>query len=73
VFGSGAAAGKVQAWDVVAPGQSGFVAPAGTRSPHYSDQLALYTGFGRKPLRLDEGDVARHTQNVERLDVREPQ
>ncbi|MCP3023141.1 penicillin acylase family protein [Cupriavidus basilensis] len=69
VFGSAAAAGKTQAWDVVAPGQSGFVAPDGTRSPHYSDQLALYTGFGRKPLRLEAGEVARHTRSEERVTV----
>jgi penicillin amidase len=69
VFGSAAAAGKTQAWDVVAPGQSGFVAPDGTRSPHYSDQLTLYTGFGRKPLRLEAGEVARHTRSEERVMV----
>jgi penicillin amidase len=73
VFGSAAAMSKAQAWDVVAPGQSGFVAPDGSHSPHYSDQLALYTGFNHKPLRLEEGDIAKHTQQVERLDVREPQ
>lgn len=72
VFGSTAAQGKVQAWDVVAPGESGFVAPDGTRSPHYSDQLTLYTTFGRKALSLDEADVAKHTQKIERLNVNEP-
>ncbi|WP_321795942.1 penicillin acylase family protein [Caballeronia sp. J97] len=69
VFGSAAARGKVQAFDVVAPGQSGFVAPDGTRSPHYDDQLALYTGFGRKPLWFDEADVARQTRQVTKLRV----
>lgn len=72
VFGANQAAGKVRAWDVVAPGESGFVAPDGTRSPHYSDQLELYTGFGHKALWLDDSDVAKHTRQVERLDVVEP-
>ncbi|MGF6970477.1 penicillin amidase [Paraburkholderia sp. WC7.3g] len=72
VFGSEGAAGKVQASDVVAPGQSGFVAPDGTRSTHYADQLELYTGFGRKALWLDDADVVQHTRQVERLDVAEP-
>ncbi len=72
VFGS-TAAGKTEAWDVVAPGQSGFIAPDGTRSPHYSDQLKLYIGFGRKALRLDATDVSEHTRSVETLEVREPE
>ncbi|SAL02167.1 penicillin amidase [Caballeronia arationis] len=71
VFGSSAARGKVQAFDVVAPGESGFIAPDGTRSPHYDDQLALYTGFGRKPLWLDDADVALHARQVAKLKVEE--
>jgi hypothetical protein len=31
----------------------------------------LSTHFGRKSLQLREADVAKHTQQVERLDVRE--
>ncbi len=36
--------------DVFAPGQSGFIAPDGGRSAHYSDQLDLYWRFKHKPL-----------------------
>lgn len=72
VFGADGAHNKVLAWDVVAPGESGFVAPDGTRSPHYDDQLKLYTDYGRKALWLDPADVDAHTQHVERLEVREP-
>lgn len=38
----GAQGEEVQAWDVVAPGQSGFVAPDGTPAKHYRDQLEMY-------------------------------
>lgn len=71
VFGSVTARGKVQAFDIVAPGESGFVAPDGTRSPHYDDQLALYTGFGRKPLWLEDADVARQARQITKLRVEE--
>lgn len=37
-------------FDVVAPGESGFVAPDGRRSRHYSDQFDLFINFGLKPV-----------------------
>jgi len=69
VFGAAGARGKVQAWDVVAPGQSGFIAPDGTPSPHYADQLELYTMYGRKPLAHDADAVTQATRSTERLRV----
>lgn len=54
VFGSD---GRVQAVEVVAPGQSGFIAPDGSRSPHYEDQLGLYEDEGHKPVWFDAADV----------------
>lgn len=72
VFGSTTARGQVEAFDVVAPGESGFIAPDGTRSPHYDDQLSLYTGFGRKPLWFHDADVDRQTREITRLDVHAP-
>ncbi|GAB3629290.1 penicillin acylase [Pandoraea terrae] len=69
IFGAPGASGKVTAYDVVAPGQSGFIAPDGTPSPHYADQVALYTSFGRKPLRHDAGDVNRATKSTEMLRI----
>lgn len=69
VFGAPGARGKVTAYDVVAPGQSGFVAPDGTPSPHYADQVEMYTTFGRKPLWHDNADVNRAAKSVERLKI----
>jgi penicillin G amidase len=40
----------IQGWDVFAPGQSGFIAPDGSKSPHYDDQLDMYWHFKNKPL-----------------------
>ena len=37
--------GRVSFCAVTPPGQSGFIAPDGTKSPHYDDQLAIYESF----------------------------
>lgn len=39
------------------PGQSGFIAPDGTRSPHYSDQMDMYRNFQCKTDHLTEQSV----------------
>jgi penicillin amidase len=51
--------GKLDYADVIAPGQSGFIAPDGTRSPHYQDQLTMYGDFKMKPGSLEGGTSAR--------------
>ncbi|MGL4724283.1 MAG: penicillin acylase family protein [Scandinavium sp.] len=61
--------GSVLAWDVVAPGQSGFIAPDGTPAKHYNDQLSLYQTFGRKPLWLNAEEVKQHSESEEVLHV----
>ena len=75
VFGAKGQSGQpapVLAYDVVAPGQSGFIAPNGTPSPHYADQLKLYTDYGRKPLWHNPSDVQRNTQATEQLHFKRP-
>ena len=59
----------VLAWDVVAPGQSGFIAPDGTVDKHYEDQLKMYENFGRKSLWLTKQDVEAHKESQEVLHV----
>jgi penicillin amidase len=49
--------GNVEGWDVCPPGQSGFVAPDGTPSPHYQDQMNLYKNFDLKPMLFDLNEV----------------
>ena len=48
--------------NVVAPGESGDV-----RSPHFTDQLALYATWSYKPMRISSADVAAHATSVEWL------
>jgi penicillin amidase len=50
-------AGRVSFCAVTPPGQSGFIAPDGTRSPHYADQLALYEDFGCRDQAFYREDV----------------
>jgi len=58
---------NIVAWEVVAPGQSGFIDSAGNKSKHYSDQLEMYNEFGRKRVWFYPGDVAAHMQSEIRL------
>ncbi|TAH45947.1 MAG: penicillin acylase [Betaproteobacteria bacterium] len=61
--------GPVRAWDVLGPGQSGFIDPQGMRSPHYADQLELFDTFGRKVLPWSAEEVRRDTRSVEQLSL----
>lgn len=57
----------VRAVDVVAPGQSGFVAPDGTPSAHTRDQFDLYTSFGNKRVWFTDAEVRANAKSVETL------
>jgi penicillin amidase len=46
------------------PGQSGFVAPDGTTSPHATDQLELYTSFQCRNEHLTRASVDAATESV---------
>lgn len=69
VFSPTSQEAPVLAWDVMAPGQSGFIAPDGTPDKHYRDQQKLYETFGRKPLWLTAQEVAAHQESQEILQV----
>ncbi|MEO0997611.1 MAG: penicillin acylase family protein, partial [Pseudomonadota bacterium] len=55
--------GAIEGFEVTPPGQSGFVARDGRRSPHYDDQLDLYHRFGRKRIWFYAADVERARQS----------
>ncbi|WP_424625259.1 penicillin G acylase [Achromobacter marplatensis] len=57
----------VRAVDVVAPGQSGFVAPDGTPSVHTRDQFDLYNRFGNKRVWFTDAEVRANATSVETL------
>ena len=47
-------------YEVAPPGQSAFIAPDGTKNPHFDDQFEMYQNFGRKRMWLDRKDVEAH-------------
>jgi penicillin amidase len=54
---------------VAPPGQSGFVAPDGTRAQHYMDQLQLYQDFSCKRDWLTESALDENLESVVTLSV----
>ena len=52
----------IRASDVTPPGQSGFVAPDGTRSAQYDNQLPLFQAFELKPEAFDRSEVEATAQ-----------
>lgn len=59
--------GAVGMCSVAAPGQSGFVDPAGRRDRHYGDQLALFQDFGCKPERLTPAQLDADLESTRTL------
>jgi penicillin amidase len=53
----------VVGYEVTPPGQSGFVAPDGTKSRHALDQFELYESFGKKRMWFYSPDVERNKQS----------
>lgn len=49
------------------PGQSGFIAPNGRKSPHYADQMQLYKDFGCKPEWLSAAQLDAHLESTKVL------
>jgi penicillin G amidase len=60
--------GKVSYCDVTPPGESGFIAPDGTRSKHGADQLPLYQNFKCKPAWLRASDISNHAATSEQIE-----
>jgi len=56
--------GTLSICTVAPPGQSGFIAPNGEKSPHYQDQMELYQNFGCKQEWLHKGQVDAHLEST---------
>jgi len=54
--------------NVCPPGQSGFVAPDGTKDPHYQDQLELYGSFGYKNMLFNSEEVMDNAESYQTLE-----
>lgn len=56
---------EMHAENILPPGNSGYVAPDGTKDAHYADQLDAFVDFEYKPLRFTTDEVARDTESTE--------
>ena len=56
-----------EAENVLPPGNSGYVAPDGTKDEHYADQLEDFIDFDYKPLRFSFKEVVTATESVTNL------
>ena len=54
--------GAIEGWEVTPPGQSGFIAPDGTKDDHYDDQFGMYHRFERKRTWFYPEDVEANKQ-----------
>lgn len=54
----------IEGVDVCPPGQSGFIAPDGTKDAHYSDQMGLYENFESKPMLFHFNEVLENIESV---------
>jgi len=54
----------VVGYEVAPPGQSGFIAPDGTKGKHFEDQFKMYEEFGRKRMWFYPEDVDRNQESV---------
>lgn len=56
----------IKAFDVFAPGQSGFISPDGTQDPHFADQMTLYSRFEHMPVPFskEEAEAAASSRTV---------
>jgi penicillin amidase len=60
--------GKFVAYDVIPPGQSGFIAPDGTASLHNKDQMDLYSKFETKVIPFSIEQVKATAVQIEVID-----
>ena len=63
---------KVMAYEIVPPGQSGFIAPDGSKAKHYEDQFDLYLRHEKKPVWFMKADIDRTTKSQQTLHFMRP-
>ena len=62
--------GSFRAYDVLPPGQSGFVAPDGTLSPHALDQMEMYSKYELKTIPFTTEEIKKVTVSTEALNTK---
>ncbi len=58
---------KIVAYEVVPPGNSGFIDPQGNKNANYSNQFEMYNAFERKRLWFYRTDVEANSVSSEKL------
>ncbi|MFT5610210.1 MAG: penicillin amidase [Arenicella sp.] len=64
--------GKFLAYDVIPPGQSGFIALDGTASAHNNDQMELYSKFETKVIPFSIEQVKATATQTKVVDISQP-
>ncbi|WP_169335567.1 penicillin acylase family protein [Dasania marina] len=59
--------GSFTAYDVIPPGQSGFVKPGGERSENYSNQLELFSQYRYKTVYFSKEEIKKRASSVKLL------
>lgn len=61
---------KIIGYEVVPPGNSGFISPQAKKDPNFSNQFELYNNFQRKRLWFYRADVEANSVSSEKLNTR---
>lgn len=56
-----------EAYDVIPPGQSGQINSDGSFADHYSDQMAMFSGYRYKSIPFSRAEAEQRAQRVQRL------
>ncbi|MGI9294315.1 MAG: penicillin acylase family protein, partial [Pseudomonadales bacterium] len=59
--------GTIKAYDVIPPGQSGHIGADKKVSPHYADQMQMFSSFEYKPVPFDRADIEKAAASVKEL------
>ena len=57
-------------YDVISPGQSGFINPEGKKSKHYQDQLKTYEDFKYNKASFSKKEVENNTESIQYLKIK---
>lgn len=61
---------KIIGYEVVPPGNSGFISPKAEKDPNFSNQFDMYNDFQRKRLWFYRADVEANSVSSEKLNTR---
>ncbi len=59
--------GSIEGYDVIPPGQSGYIGAHEKMSPHYADQMQMFSSFKYKPVPFERADIEKAATSVKQL------